>query len=146
MVNAISHYQSVSRNNFLCDELRKRNWSEVSSKTTWLQEEKELVMKFIFTPFIIIGALRAYCYIYIIVKMILQKWRLIRSVFPISRYTFKHESNIWIEKNALPSAFHWSKWDILTTLLNSAYDVHPTNRPFPNKAMDAENKMKIYRN
>lgn len=27
----------------------------------------------------------------------------------VTRYTFKHESNILIEKNALPSAFHWSK-------------------------------------
>lgn len=33
--------------------------------------------------------------------------------------------------------------EILTTLLKSAYDVHPTNRPFPNKPIDAENKLKL---
>lgn len=31
----------------------------------------------------------------------------------------------------------------LTTLLKSAYDVQPTNRPFPNRAIDAENEMKF---
>lgn len=38
------------------------------------------------------------------------------------------------------------KQDTLTTLLKSAYDVHPTNRPFPNKPIDAENKIKLNRN
>lgn len=53
-----------------------------------------------------------------------------------------------LTKVAKPKNIHYSIsqvqiYDILTTLLKSAYDVHPTNRPFPNKPIDAENKIKL---